>query len=94
MTDSELTPLTLPRTVVPAGITDPVASARAEMKAALAAIEVKGNIPRRVEKATERGIARARVFADRNPIGAIAAVAGIAVAAGGLVWVIARGLSR
>lgn len=84
----------LPRTVVPAGIVDPVASARAEMKAALAAIEIKGNIPRRVEKASIRAAAKGRAFADRNPIGAIAAVAGIALAAGGLVWVIARGLAR
>lgn len=84
----------LPRTVVPAGLTDPVASARAELKAALAAIEVKGNIPRRVEKASMRAAAKARTFADRNPIGALAAVAGIAVTVGGLVRVIARGLSR
>jgi len=47
----------LPRTVVPGGILDPVASARAELKAALAAIEVKGNIPRRVEKASTRAAA-------------------------------------
>lgn len=84
----------LPRTVVPAGIVDPVASARAELKAALAAIEVKGNIPRRVEKASSRAVAKARVFADRNPIGAVAAAVGIAAVVGGAVWVIARALSR
>lgn len=82
------------RTVVPAGIVDARASARAELKAALAAIEIKGNIPRRIEKASTRGIARARVFADRNPIGAAAAVVGVAAAVGGLVWVIARAISR
>ncbi|MGP6170226.1 hypothetical protein ACTU6U_07785 [Microbacterium sp. A196] len=84
----------LPRTAVPAGITDPVASARAELKAALAAIEIKGNVPRRVEKASQRGIAKARAFADRNPTGAIAAAIGIAATAGGLVWMIARTISR
>lgn len=84
----------LPRTVVPAGIVDPVASARAELKAALAAIEVKGNIPRRVEKASARAAAKARTFADRNPIGAVAAAVGIAAVVGGAVWVIARALSR
>ncbi|MEV4668843.1 hypothetical protein [Microbacterium sp. LWO12-1.2] len=84
----------LSRTVVPAGIVDPVASARAELKAALAAIEVKGNIPRRVEKASSRAVAKARVFADRNPIGAVAAAVGIAAVVGGAVWVIARALSR
>ena len=84
----------LPRTVVPAGIVDPVASARAELKAALAAIEVKGNIPRRVEKASARAAAKARVFADRNPIAAVAAAVGLAAVVGGAVWVIARALSR
>lgn len=90
MTNSEL----VPRTVVPAGIVDPVASARAELKAALAAIEVKGNIPRRVEKASTRAVAKARVFADRNPVGAVAAAVGIAAAVGGVVWAIARVISR
>lgn len=94
MTNSELNPADLPRTAVPDGITDPVASARAELKAALAAIEVRGNFPRRIEKASERGVVRARAFAHRNPIGAAAAVAGIAAAVGGLVWVIARAASR
>lgn len=84
----------LPRTVVPAGIVDPVASARAELKAALAAIEVKGNIPRRVEKASVRGAAKARQFADRNPIGAVAAAVGIAAVVGGAVWAIARAVAR
>ncbi|MDF2508212.1 MAG: hypothetical protein K0Q52_2071 [Microbacterium sp.] len=90
MTNSE----SLPRTVVPGGIVDPVTSARAELKAALAAIEVKGNIPRRVEKASTRAAAKARVFADRNPLGAIAATVGIAAVVGGAVWAIARAISR
>lgn len=90
MTNSE----SLPRTVVPGGIVDPVASARAELKAALAAIEVKGNIPRRVEKASTRAAAKARVFADRNPLGAIAAAVGIAAVVGGAVWAIARAIAR
>lgn len=84
----------LPRTVVPAGITDPVESARAELKAALAAIEIKGNVPRRLEKASQRGITRARTFADRNPAGAVAAVVGVAAVTGGLVWAIARAIAR
>ncbi|MCE0509792.1 MULTISPECIES: hypothetical protein [Microbacterium] len=90
MTNSE----SMPRTAVPAGIVDPVASARAELKAALAAIEVKGNLPRRLEKASTRAAAKARVFADRNPIGAIAAAVGVAAAVGGAVWAIARVISR
>lgn len=84
----------LPRTAVPVGLTDPVASARAELKAALAAIEVKGNVPRRLEKASVRGAAKARAFADRNPTGAFAAAVGVAAVAGTLVWAIARAVAR
>lgn len=92
---TDLTPSSsLPRTVVPGGSVDPVASARAELKAALAAIEIKGNVPRRLEQASQRGIRRTRAFAQRNPIGAAAAVAGVAVVVGGVVWVIARAVSR
>ncbi|MGW9628991.1 hypothetical protein [Microbacterium sp. NPDC055521] len=92
--NAALTATEVPRTVVPAGITDPVASARAELRAALAAIEVRGNFPRRIEKATARSVVRARAFAHRNPAGAGAAVVAAAAAVGGLVWVIARAISR
>jgi len=84
----------LPRTAVPEGIVDPVASARAELKAALAAIEVRGNFPRRIEKASARGVVRARAYAHRNPIGAAAAVIGVAAAVGGAVWAVARAIAR
>lgn len=102
MTESEktslpsaaLTTTAVPRTVVPAGIVDPVESARAELRAALAAIEVRGNFPRRIEKATARGVVRARALAHRNPAGAAAAVAATAAAVGGLVWLVARAISR
>ncbi|MBO0982057.1 hypothetical protein [Microbacterium sp. SD291] len=83
-----------PKTVVPAGLVDPVASARAELKAALAAIEVKGNFPRRIEKASVSAAAKARRFADDNPVAAVAAAVVIAAVIGGAVWVIARALSR
>ncbi|MFT4259828.1 hypothetical protein [Microbacterium sp.] len=84
----------LPKTAVPAGITDPVASARAELKAALAAIEIKGNVPRRLEQASARTAVRLRRFADRNPLGAAAAAVAVAATVGGLVWAIARAVSR
>lgn len=87
-------PSTTPRTAVPAGITDPVESARAELKAALLAIEEKANFPRRIAQASERGLVKARAFARRNPAGAAAAVAGVAATVGGLVWLIARVASR
>ncbi|KJL47753.1 hypothetical protein RS84_01381 [Microbacterium hydrocarbonoxydans] len=95
MTTSDSAPTSaLPKTAVPLGIADPVASARAELKAALAAIEVKGNFPRRIEKASARAAVKARRFADRNPVGAIAAAVGIAAVVGSAVWVIARAVSR
>ncbi|MBS1673809.1 MAG: hypothetical protein JSS74_07575 [Actinobacteria bacterium] len=84
----------LPRTAVPAGIVDPVQAARAELKAALLAIEDKANVPRRVEKATLAGTAKARAFARTNPIGAAAAAVGVAVVVGGVVWAIARAIAR
>ncbi len=89
MTNSEL-----PKTAVPDGISDPVESARAELKAALRAIEVKGNVPKRLAKASNRAAEKVRAYADRSPIGAIAIVAGAAAVAGSLVWVIARYASR
>lgn len=84
----------VPRTVVPADLTDPVQAARAELKAALAAIEQRANVPRRLEKALERGGTQLRRARDENPGIVLAAVVTAAAAIGGLVWIIARGLSR
>lgn len=84
----------LPRTAVPLGITDPVERARAELKAALNAIEEKANVPKRAAKATERAKVSARRFADRNPTGAALAAAGIAVAVGAVVWGVVRLYTR
>lgn len=76
----------MPRTGVPQGITDPVEAARAELKAALAAIEEKANVPKRLARATEAGTVKARAFARRNPALAAAAVVGVAAAIGAAVW--------
>jgi hypothetical protein len=84
----------LPRTAVPLGITDPVERARAELKAALAAIEEKGNVPRRVSRASERITARARVFAQQQPVPAMAAVVAGAAVVGTIVWAIVRAYTR
>ncbi|MGB4136981.1 MAG: hypothetical protein WA971_10475 [Microbacterium sp.] len=96
MTNSErsLVPADLPRTVVPIGIDDPVLAARAELKAALAAIEQRANFPRRIEQAAQRKTVAARRFAKRNPVGAAVGAVGVAAAVGGLVWLIARIVSR
>jgi len=84
----------IPRTAVALGITDPVESARAELKAALAAIEEKANVPRRLANATERRVAAARLFARRNPPQATAAVLGAAALVGLAVWGIVRAYTR
>jgi len=84
----------LPRTAVPLGLTDPVERARAELKAALAAIEEKGNVPRRVSRASDRFAARARVFAQDQPLTATAAVVAAAAVVGAIVWAIVRSYSH
>lgn len=84
----------IPRTAVALGITDPVESARAELKAALAAIEEKANVPKRVARATDRGVADARRFARRNPAQATAVVLGAAALVGLTVWGIVRAYTR
>ncbi len=77
--------VTLPRTTVPEGL-DPVGQARAELKAALFAIEDKVNVPRRVAGATERGVKKARIFSRRHPGTTAAAVLGAAALVGTAVW--------
>lgn len=83
-----------PRTVVPSGITDPVERARAELAAALAAIEHKANLPARAAEKIEAGTVKARAFAERKPAVALAAAAGVAVAVGAAIWGIARLVAR
>lgn len=84
----------LPATAVPAGITDPVTQARAELKAALAAIEVKANVPRRVTRASALVRRDAREFSKHNPAAATAIVIAGASAIGALVWAIVRSYTR
>lgn len=81
--DSLLVPL--PRTLVPQ-LGDPVAQARAELKAALAAIEEKANFPKRAARATDRAVHRARAFAQTRPMQAAAIAVGAAVLVGIVVW--------
>lgn len=85
---------TLPRTAVALGITDPVEKARAELKAALAAIEEKANVPKRVARATDRGVAKARAFSNRKPTEAALAAVGVAVVVGVAVWGLVRLYTR
>lgn len=87
-------PVPMPRTAVPLGIADPVEQARAELKAALAAIEVKANLPRRLSEKIDDSVEKAKKFQRRNPPAAAAAVIGVAAAIGGLVWWAVRSYSR
>lgn len=88
------TPVPVPRTAVPLGITDPVEQARAELKAALAAIEEKANVPKRVGAVTDRALVKARTFAQRNPAATTAIVVAGAAAVGALVWSVVRAYAR
>jgi hypothetical protein len=87
-------PGSLPRTAVADGIQDPIEQARAELKAALFAIEEKANVPKRVAVATEERVEKARAFARKNPAAAAVAVAGAAVAVGLAVWGFVRLYTR
>lgn len=88
MSSDALVPV--PRTAVRIGIADPVEEARAELKAALAAIELKGNIPRRVARATDKTLAEARSFTRRDPAIATAVVVAGAALVGAAVWGLVR----
>lgn len=92
MSSDSLVPV--PRTGVPIGIEDPVEQARAELKAALAAIELKGNIPRRVARVTDEKVGEARAFTRRNPALAATAVGTGAALVGAAVWGLVRLYTR
>jgi len=84
----------VPRTAVSIGITDPVERARAELKAALFAIEEKTNVPKRLTRATDDAVTSARRFVQHNPTGGVAAVIGVAAAVGLTVWGLVRIYTR
>ncbi|GAA1644130.1 hypothetical protein [Microbacterium flavum] len=84
----------VPRTAVPLGISDPVEKARAELKAALAAIEEKSNVPKRITRATEDAVAGARGFVKSKPVEGVIAVVGVAAAVGLAVWGMVRAYTR
>lgn len=91
---SKKTSVALPRTAVALGIADPVEQARSELKAALAAIEEKANVPRRLGLAVDKGITDVRAFRRRNPaLTAVAVVIG-AVAVGAAMWGFVRLYTR
>lgn len=76
----------IPRTAVPLDIQDPVQKARAELKAALSAIEEKANVPKRVARATGERVAAARELTRKSPALAAVGVVGVATVVGVAVW--------
>ena len=91
---SSNSPVPVPRTAVPFGIDNPVEQARAELKAALAAIEIKANVPRRMSKTVDRTLVQARTFTKRNPAISAATVVAGAAAVGLIVWSLVRAYTR
>jgi hypothetical protein len=87
-------PVPVPSTAVPVGITDPVEKARTELKAALAAIEVKANVPRRVSRRVDDLADKARAFYKSEPVIATAALIAGAAAVGAAVWGLVRAYTR
>ena len=87
-------PVPVPRTAVPIGIADPVENARAELKAALFALEEKANVPKRVARAADKGVAEARQFQRKNPALTAAIVVTGAIAVGAAVWGFVRLYTR
>ena len=87
-------PVPVPHTAVPLGLNDPVEKARAELKAALAAIEVKANVPRRVSRVIDDSVETARSFSRKNPALAAVAVIGGAAAIGAAIWGLVRLYTR
>jgi hypothetical protein len=94
MSSDAVVPVPVPSTAVPLGITDPVEKARTELKAALAAIEVKANVPRRVSRGIDDIADRARAFYKIEPVLASVAVIAGAAAVGAVVWGLVRAYTR
>ena len=84
----------VPRTAVPIGIADPVENARAELKAALFALEEKVNVPKRVGIATDKTLAEVRGFQRKNPAATAAIVVTGALAIGAAVRALVRLYTR
>lgn len=71
-----------------------VEQARREFSSTLNALEDKLNVPKQVSRANARTKVRLRRFANEQPVAAAAAAAGVAVAVGGVVWLIVRRMTQ
>ena len=94
MSSDAVVPVPVPNTAVPYGIADPVEKARTELKAALAAIEVKANVPQRLSRTIDDNVEKMRTFSRSNPALAAAAVIVGAAAVGAAIWGLVRLYTR
>ncbi|MCM3659241.1 hypothetical protein M3147_18460 [Agromyces mediolanus] len=67
-----------------------VVDARAEFASTLNALEDKLNVPKQLGIRVDRAKVKARVFADRNPAGAVAVAIGAVVVVAGVVALVVR----
>ena len=71
-----------------------VEKARADLTAALEAIEDKLNVPKRTRLAVERAGRRVQQLRDENPIVLAAVSVGAAALIGGAVWLVVRAVRK
>ena len=71
-----------------------VEKARADLTAALDAIEDKLNVPKQTRFAVERAGRRVRKLRDENPVALAAVAVGAAALIGGAVWLIVRAVRK
>ncbi|MFD4422416.1 DUF3618 domain-containing protein [Agromyces sp. NPDC058484] len=64
--------------------------ARAEFAGTLNALEDKLNVPKQVRRTSAEVKAKARRFADENPVAAVAVAVGVVAAVGVTVWLVVR----
>lgn len=83
-----------PETAVPVNMDDPVKKARAELRAALIALEEKANVPKRVSTASRRFVSRVRVVASEHRAAAAVGVVVVGIVVGVTVWAVVRRATR
>ncbi|WP_240665880.1 hypothetical protein [Agromyces sp. LHK192] len=68
--------------------------ARADFVDLLNGLEDKLNVPKQVNRATARAKVKLRRFAEEQPVAAVAATVGVALAVGGVVWLVVRNATK
>lgn len=68
--------------------------ARRDFADTLNALEDKLNVPKQMSRASARTRVKLRRFAKEQPGAAVAAAAGVALAVGGVVWLVVRNVAK